>query len=321
MCADVLNVIAAGTQIAAAIAIAVFQYKQTSDMNDFTRRQDVRDEKRYHQQIHSHAIMFLKDGKHVDDRQLLPLCVIADTYSPVHPYRRDIYKDYCCLPDDVKDEVLAINNITFRKELINYPAGKQFYELCLNALLCAYKRYLPNEKNLDNVTMFYEGGKYLYYAMDYGKERVPDYFTDIDREHKRFKVSSFGRAFEQRDYMGLKDHITNELAYYHDEQPVSDLTVCPVWTATNPNRVNFGTGDILLACYEANIVAQYIAIFYANSLYQSHTENEDGCNDYYIGDYNEQLYFEDLFLETLFELFDNLVKGQDTKKFQKEQNP
>ena len=108
-------------------------------------RINLKDEEKYKLQIQSEARAFIQKYNEDDEIQLLGLCVIADKYDSAFPYRRLIYKDYCCLNEDVKKELVHILNININ--LFEFEAN-DFYEASLIKIEEYLKGQFPDQPDI-----------------------------------------------------------------------------------------------------------------------------------------------------------------------------
>lgn len=138
-------------------------------MKNFEIRQDERDEKRRKEEVFSKATQFIQKYNrynHESDILLLPCCVSAYKYNPIFPYRREIYRDFCSLTEEVQKEVLKIQKVNPSIEKVD-----DYYQYILKRILENNKECYPNDK--DNC-LFYDCGKYFQKALTlYGEEKVP----------------------------------------------------------------------------------------------------------------------------------------------------
>jgi len=161
---SIIGIIIAGISLAVSIIIFKSQRKLENSINE-------RDEKRYNSQVEADANKFIQKYNVNDEIQLLALCVIAKKYDSTFPYRRQIYKDFCCLNDEVQREVLRKMDIDLR--LMNLER-KNFFEHCLDLLKDDLKKYYPDYQSFYD-DHFYDGAKYFYRSLkNYKNEKVPE---------------------------------------------------------------------------------------------------------------------------------------------------
>lgn len=140
---------------------------------------------------------------------------------------------------------------------------ENYYSDIVSKILSNNKLYYPNDN--DN-RFFYDDAKYFHKAIQYyGSKPIPD--------DKMWNCDT-----------RLKDHITDLLALHKDKTPLSDLFPY------------FQNSDEIIASYICCLIAKYTAIYNC----KDPEENEDiEVNLGYACDYLDQLYMEDLFLDTL----------------------
>lgn len=272
--------------IVVALVVGGGQIYIAKRMKDFETRQDSRDEKRRQDEIYAEATRFIQKyskSNHESDILLLPYCVMAYRYNSIYPYRREIYREFCSLTEDVQNEILK------RCEL-NLDSHKEtdcYYSL-LNIMLDVLKTNYP-----DNRDIFYEGGKYFHRALlNSGTKLVPEVRCVLDSDELEFRKSPFG-TFNKSSDMDYHSHITNMLAYHKDEKPI-DILFSEETSMGRPD-----SADEILISYLCCQIAKYIMIYSNN--------NEDDRNLGYADDFAGKLYMEDLFLEVL-HIIDNYRK-------------
>lgn len=268
--------------------MAVVRFTLLKKDKDFEVKQDNRDEQRRNEQIYADATKFIqkynKNG-HKSEIYLIPLCVAAYKYDPIYPYRREIYREFCSLTEDVQNEILRRLDI----DIVSYKYNNYFSGI-LNCIIKTTETYYNNDAK---GRYFYESGKYLKRALtNHGNEKVPDNLKcDLDEEAKEFLSSPFAIGSKYDDgKMRFQEHLTNLLAYHKNEKPLSSLLGY------------FQQSDELIASYICCLIAKYSAIY-------NHIETDNEENLGYDCDYNGDRFMEDLFLDTL-----NIVEHYITEK-------
>lgn len=132
--------------LAVAVILGVCQVRQANRVEVFERRLDMRDEKRYKDLVYSQAIQFIQKysvGKPEAEIYLLPLCIAAYKYNPIYPYRREIYREFCELTDDVRTEIL-------HRCKVDIPCIRveRYYVNCLRTLIESIRIYCPENSNI-----------------------------------------------------------------------------------------------------------------------------------------------------------------------------
>lgn len=296
--ATFVGLVIAVISLLVAVIIGGCQIKQSNRMEAFEKRQDEREEKRHNDEIYAEATRFIQKynvGGYEAEIYLLPLCIAAYQYNPVYPYRREIYREFCGLPEDVQKSVLARYNI-------DIPCNKSnhYFSECLDKLEEEIKEYCPNDDNL-----FYGNGKYLKLALlQHGESEVPNVQCAIDNEQRELLESPIGktsRSLSRKD-MDYETHITNLLAYEADKQPISRL-------ANEPTSLGIPIeAKEILICHLCCVIAEYVPCY----LNKNHEIYE---NTGYVCDYNGIRYMEDAFLTALHSITiygPNCSKGDDS---------
>lgn len=299
---DIVTIVLTVVGIVVAIVIGGGQIYLAKSMKDFEARQDARDEFRRKESVYAEATRFIQkysNDDHKSEILLLPICVSAYKYNDAYPYRREIYREFCSLTEDVQNEILTRQGLTLHSCKVD-----NFYNRILCKIESNIKSSYPNDKNAYS-RFFYENGKYLYRALKHhGKSLIPtDLRCEVDSDEEKSRKSPF-KVFceEPADSMAFQDHLTNLLAYHKDGTPLSDLIPY------------FQNSDEIVACYICCEIAKYTAIYNCND------PEENGnieTNLGYADDYSDQLYMEDLFLEVLHTVENYSIKesGCTTKEY------
>lgn len=258
---DTISIFISFITLVSTIIIGYLQYYQNKVI-------DKRDRKRRKGEANVKAIEFIMkyDSEEI---KLLPLCVIAYQYNDNFPYRRKIYREFCCLNEEIKQSVLEKQNLNF-----NLNKENNFYETLLNSLcLKIDDLYTKNE----NIKLFYEGGKYFEGALiNMGNQKNPN--LNLYVEGKRYK-----------------NYITDILA---DENNKGKKVIRNLMTTPTNVGSAVGSKEEIVISYLCCIIATYVPIYYNSKFYRDN-ENED-----YVDCYPEEnLYMEDIFLNALYKLY------------------
>lgn len=265
--------------LAVAIVIGGGQIYIAKNVKDFEAKQDVRGERRRREQMYADATKFIQKynrNAYESDIYLIPLCVAAYKYNPIYPYRREIYREFCSLTEDVQNEILK--------------------RLGIDLVSCKYDNYFSNILNRAIRTIetyyhydaqghyYYDNGKYFERALtNHGAENVPDNLRCVLDDEAKNSLSSPLGAFVSTLYkdgmMNFQDHLKNLLAYHKDEKSLASLSGY------------FQCSDETTASYICCLIAKYSAIY-------NQIETDDK-NLGYDCDYSGNRYMEDLFLDTL----------------------
>lgn len=285
------EIIFAAVGIIVALVIGIGQIYIAKRVKDFETRQDARDEKRRSEQIYSEATRFIQkysQNTHKSEIYLLPLCVVAYKYNPVYPYRREIYREFCTLTEEVQNEIIKRFDFDIRSERTD-----TYYSDMLKRIIDTIRIYYDGDAD---GRYFYDNGKYLERALtNHGTELVPDDLRcEIDEDEKQARKNPVVQAFSQDedDKMDFVEHLTNLLAYHKNEKPLSALLGY------------FQQNDEIIASYICCLIARYTAIYNYEEC-----ETDEEINLGYDGDYNGTRYMEDIFLDAL-----NTVEHYHTAK-------
>ena len=176
---DILSII----DIAITVVVGVGQFCISKRMKDFETRQDNRDERRRQDEVYAAATKFIQkysDSGYESDIFLLPCCVTAYKYNPIYPYRRDIYREFCSLTEEVQNEILKRRKLNLKSNKIT-----NYYKNLLDIVLDTIKINYPGNRDI-----FYEGGKYFHRALlNSGTKPIPEIRCDLDSD-----TLCFGKA-------------------------------------------------------------------------------------------------------------------------------
>lgn len=275
---DVIALFVATLGVVLACIIGFGQLYFAKFMKNFEIKQYERDEKYQNDLNYAKVTEFIqKYSNGNSDVFLLPLCVAAYKYNPVYPYRRDIYREFCALPEFVQNDIL-------RRENINLISSKtdDYYHKMLRKLETVIKLNAP-----DDMDIFYTDGQYFKRALEHHRlSKIPNLRCAVDDDERMHRESPFGKSIQiQESDMLYADHITNLLAWHMDEKPIEKL-----WNEST-NMGSPKNGNELVTAYLCCMIAKYISCY-------STDDNE--CNDMgFVEDYDGELYMEDLFLDAL----------------------
>ena len=273
-----------------ALVVGVGQIYIAKCVKDFETRQDARDEQRRKDTLYADATKFIQKyntSNHESEILLLPFCVVAYKYNPIYPYRREIYRDFCSLTEEVQNEIIKRYGLQLKSERCD-----DFYSKMLDRLLITVETFYPNDRNI-----FYESGKYFHRALlNSGTKLIPEIRCNPDKDDMDFRNSKFGSTNKSSD-MDYKTHITNLLAYHKNETPINTLF---------SEQTSLGTpasDDEILISYLCCQVAKYTTIYNLE-------DSTNGENIGYDCDFVGEKYMEDLFLNTL-HILDNHTKQKE----------
>lgn len=268
-----------------AVIVGFGQIHIAKKMDEFEKRQDKRDEKRRNDEIYAEATRFIQkynQNGHNAEIYLLPLCVAAYKYNPTYPYRREIYREFCSLTEDVQNMILERSGLSLTcNKMADY----------YNNLLEAYKK-IQASYCVGDTDIFYNNGKYFERALlHHGAKSIPDLRCGIDEEQRQINESPLLKASKTgiQPTMDFHDHITNELAYNAANKPIERLF------AEQTNMGSAQDDDEIIASVLCCIVAKYVSI-YANK--DNGRKENIGCPE----DYQGERFMEDMFLDALYSM-------------------
>ena len=289
---SIIGIVITGISLAVSIIIFKSQRKLENSLNE-------RDEKRYNSKVEADAIKFIQKYSANNEIQLLALCVIAKKFDSTFPYRRQIYKDFCCLNDDIQKEVLRKMGIDLKlMDLVN----KNFFDQCLKLLKNDLKKYYPDYESFYD-DHFYDGAKYFCRAIKhYRNEKVPNLKV----------LYSNGILADFKDYTEI---VTSILAKTFDEEHLTRST-----DLNDKDKINYLFNlntDLGSACSSQNeividylqcLIAKFVPIFLYEGTQEYEEEIEKGNSIENIGYYcdyfacNDDYFMEDIFLDALLTL-------------------
>ena len=141
--------------ILVALVVGIGQIYIAKRVKDFELKQDKRNEERKYNEIYATATRFIQkynNKGYNSEIFLLPFCVSAYKYSPIYPYHRKIYREFCSLTEDVQNEILQrckLNIKSFKCE--------NFYDNLLNFIRNEISIMYPGDKDI-----LCENGKYFH---------------------------------------------------------------------------------------------------------------------------------------------------------------
>ena len=162
--------------------------------------------------------------------------------------------------------------------------------MSVDKLISVIEKFYPDDKNI-----FYDNGKYFEQALTYyGNKVVPNLTCALDSDEIDRRNHPLSEHVSFEPCMPYDTHIQNLLARHKNEKPISKL----FYENTNMGCPEVGDGIIIsyLCCHVA-----MCAIWY-------NIESFDGSNIGSVDDFSGELYMEDLFLESLYEIFTNFDK-------------
>ncbi len=263
-----------------AVIACVLSCRASKDQERLSRRQleiaarsEARDERRYARRIDAEATAFLQRNQ--AERELIPLCAVAFSYNRSKAYRRSVYRDFCTLPEDVRDRVFEREGLD-----VSLPdsEGDDFFYEALDRV--------GSLVGDDDKDVFYDNGKYLRRAIErHGSEPLPRGCREC-----------------RKDRSALSARIVGD----HPMEPYEDL-ITEVFSGRVPEvdhpveylaeQYGFGTADESQVCLFVVYIAGDLAILKG----EKPADGNYGCLEDFFS--REQIYMEDLFLWSLYTIF------------------
>lgn len=159
------------------ILLGIWQYKQTTRMNNFEIKQANIEANRYTESVDIEARKFIL--QHYEEIEYLPLCPIAFLYDKTRKYHRRIYFDFCLLPEDVRNRVLSIRKL--KKYEIK---SKAFFSDCLSILKKEISMHDPKSLPLLKGDGWYLESAILFYGNEPKDISIAHYTNDMAKKEK-----------------------------------------------------------------------------------------------------------------------------------------
>lgn len=237
-----------------------------------------REERRHSNWVDAEVCAFLQ--KHSAERWLMPLCFAASVFDKTWPYRRELYRDFCCLTNEVQRALFEREGISLR--VGEWDCDKSLFSSCVDALEELSARSFPDDRS----SVLYDNGKYLRRCLAYDEARVDVVARDACSAH------SLGRSYEQR----IVDVLSDALDGKGDccRKPISLLM----------KEYSFAGSSEIEVCLFVAELCMYLATLGTSS---EESEDEFGSLDDYFA--SGDCTMEDLFLRVLFEVYVRLLRS------------
>lgn len=210
----------------------------------------------------------------------MPLCFAASAFDKTWPYRRELYRDFCCLTNEVQHALFEREGISLRVD--EWDRDKSLFSSCVDALEELSARSFPD----DDSSVLYDNGKYLRRCLVYGEERV-----DVV-ERGACSSQPFSQSYGQRIVDVLSDAFDGMGDYCHE--PISLLM----------KEYSFAGSSEIEACHFVAELCMYLATLGTAS---EESKDEYGSLDDYFA--SGDCTMEDLFLRVLFEVYVRLLRS------------
>ena len=237
-----------------------------------------REKRRHTNWVDAEVCVFLQ--KHSAERWLIPLCFVAAAFDKTQPYCRELYRDFCCLTNEVQCALFEREGISLR--VGEWDCDRSLFSSCVGALEELSTRSFPD----DSSSVLYDDGKYLRRCLVHGEARVAVVARDACFSQP------LGRLYEQRIVDVLSDAFDGMGDYCHE--PISLLM----------KEYSFAGSSEIEACLFVAELSMYLAIFGTSSKESEH--GYGSLDDYFAsGDCT----MEDLFLRVLLEVYVRLLRS------------
>lgn len=237
-----------------------------------------REERRHANWVDAEVCAFLQ--KHSTERWLMPLCFVAATFDKTQPYCRELYRDFCCLTNEVQRALFEREGISLR--VGEWDRDKSLFSSCVDALKELSAHSFPDDQS----SVLYDNGKYLRRVLAYGEARV-----DVVARDAR-SAQSLGPLYEQWIVDVLSEAFDGKGDYCLE--PISFLM----------KKYSFAVSSEIEACLFVAELCMYLAILGTSS---KESEHEYGSLDDYFA--SGDCTMEDLFLRVLLEVYVRLLRS------------
>ena len=243
-----------------------------------------------HHELEAKAFQFRCEN--ADELAFLPLCVIAASVAAssnvIKKHSRPIYKNFCCLPKELKKEVLKQANVILKLEDI--PMGDWIYP-CIEKLKNDIRIYhLGKDILYDGAKYFTRTEGHFYHKYDFERCEIFEPIFKGCRCSLRMDTSNkicIGRYVD--DYFRM---ITGETQYLVQENPIPPIDY--VW-----DRVGVSSCEEYEVCGWVMALIHNITLCLSAYKYSS-TSHSMAERDTIESD---NLYYEDMYYQTLLDLF------------------
>lgn len=285
-CSDWISIICAGFSLGVTMIIAGLQFWQSSRMNNFELRQDIRDENRHAESVKAQAVSFI--SKYYFDRGLIPLCAIAAMHNDLFYYSREMYREFCCLTFEVQNRILEYCKLDLRVKEVD-----GLFEKCIKEIEKVFHEFFPNDDS-----PFYERAKYVLQSLEsYGNENIP--VTRIKYRPSCMDTNTVVGKIFSSGFDGTSTYeccITDVLRDIQREENSKK-------TLKELEEIYEVSGAYgIKTCQFLTTLARYLAIYGSKDLYS--TKNY-GTPGEYVDETIDTM--EDLFLLSVFEMYTKLV--------------
>lgn len=121
---DCVAIVCIVVAIVVALVTSIGQTHIARKMDDFEKRRDKRDEKRRYDEIYAEATRFIQKYSY------------KCKYNHVYPSRREVYREFCGLPEDVQNEIIKRLDLYIRR----YERTETYYTDILKRIMDAIQK-------------------------------------------------------------------------------------------------------------------------------------------------------------------------------------
>lgn len=293
---DWIAIVCATLSTLVTIIIGILQCRQSRRMERFEQQQKDRDDKRREAKIKADATRFISN--HYNDRGLIPLCVMASMHNSLFYYNRKMYREFCCLTEETQNRILEYleSDLTVREV-------KGFFYQCIDALQEEFEKRIGG----NSIYTDYEA-KYLMRCLGrYGEVKL--HCQQIKWTAPNDLSTTKGKFFEE-----IRKNKSSTYAW-----PIEYLFLN--FNSPKPKKISPQKFDELKQLYHFNNsleveACRFVATFSQYLAYYATDFKYDNKMYRLLNEYNERFTMEDLFLQTLLEVYVYLIRPKQSSKEQ-----
>lgn len=222
--ADIIQIIIGILSLGATIGLTIGIYKLEARHQ---RELELAEEKRQKHKLEENAHVFLSENN--EEREYLPLCVLASSLHRHDKHTREIYTNFCRCSIELQKEILKQAEIDF-----SLPSCASWVDTGIDCLIKDIEKYKLGRNYL------YEGAKYFHRAYERYKSEPWENLTVI-REFERISMapSWFGITSQSLlDYLEEYFNWLNKKSYDVEYKDNPDPPFDYVWGLFDLGRVD-----------------------------------------------------------------------------------
>lgn len=281
-----INIICSILGTIISVSAFIYTFKTDKKQKEFEEKDRLKQEQYVKLEHERLALQFIQKYNETNEIQLLPLAIVANNYNDTFPFRRQFYKDWCCLNDLTKEIVL-------KKCKVELPI--KIEENILNVCEKRFKKIL-NELFEDSYGVIYPDNKiYLEESIiDFKKELAPNNTVFEAKDY----AGNFSWAIKYSDVIsGIVRKSEVEYILKDEIFKPSNLDILSTMYIKNGTLGDYSMGKNITASYYTCILMKSCALDKYYSLDSAYYFNNSPDN-YFI--YGENIYMEDEFLDSLY---------------------